>query len=270
MTAKKKKTQLDDVLTKKGGKYRGIVDSQESIMFNVYTGVTFASLLPDRRGLSVSFSFDAPPGRARSPQAKARALFWEGMSGKRMMQGGLIALVWKHGFHIDVQLGVLASSVKDLTESAKANADRVSARIVFFDPALELRILRSLKDLSLQDGSKFLVEAPVMFEAIRPFLEALKMVPESVPFGQYLVHRPRNFFPSFEVQPPLYARNRHFAYQLAPLFPTEAGVGDLRLFVNDPQSIANARRELRRSRLDPSQADAVVDALTREIALIQG
>lgn len=267
----RRKTLLSEILEKQGGKYRGYADAQESIMFNVYTNVKFASLLPDRRGLSVSLSFDAPPGRARAPQARARKQFWEGMSGKRMMQGGLIALVWKHGNEIAVHLGILAGSLRDLTESASNSKDRVATRVVFFDPSIELRILHTLKNTpSRQDGTIILVEAPVMFEAIRPFLEALRVEPESIPFGKYLVLQPSDFFPSCGVEPPQYARLPGFAYQLAPLFPPEAGVTDLKLFASNPTSIANARHELQRSRLDASQADAVIDALTREVALIQG
>lgn len=267
----RRKTLLSEILDKRGGRYRGFADAQESVMFNVYTNVKFASLLPDRRGLAVSLSFDAPPGRARAPQAKARQQFWEGMSGKRMMQGGLIALVWKIGTEVAVHLGILAGSLKDLTESVRNSQDRVATRVVLFDPSVELRILHILKSSpSQQPGTIILVEAPVMFEAIRPFLEALRVEPESVPFGKHLVLRPSGFFPSAGLEPPQYARLPGFAYQLAPLFPPEAGVTDLKLFASDPNSITNARRELQHSRLDESQADAVVDALTREVALIQG
>ncbi|KAF8748917.1 P-loop containing nucleoside triphosphate hydrolase protein [Rhizoctonia solani] len=38
----------------------------------------------------------------------------------------------------------------------------------------------------------------------------------------------------------------------------------------NPDSVANARNRLRNSRLDPSQAEAVIDSLTREVSLIQG
>ncbi|KAG1787807.1 aconitase C-terminal domain-containing protein [Suillus variegatus] len=62
-----------------------------------------------------------------------------------------------------------------------------------------------------------------------------------------------------------------FAFNLSCLFPDKTDVEDLTLSATDNQSIENARAELRRgSRLDPSQADAVVDALTREVSLIQG
>ncbi|KAG6889417.1 hypothetical protein C0992_005274 [Termitomyces sp. T32_za158] len=267
-----KDSRLHGILKQRGGKYRGLVDTQGTVMFNVYTGVQFISLIPDRRGLSVRFSFDTPPGRARSSQARVRRAFWEGMSGKRMMQGGLIALVWKFGHQLDVHLGILASSVKEITESIQESKDRTSARVVFFDPEIELRILNILKDGCLQhDSTVIMVESPVMFEAIRPFLDTLKLAePETIPFSEYLVHRPLGYFRDTGVLPPRYARNPGFAYQLAPLFSPEAGIDDLKLHVNDQESVATARHQLRRSRLDPSQAEAIVDALTREVALIQG
>jgi hypothetical protein len=238
-------------------------------MFNVYTNVSFAPLTPDRRGITVGVTFDTPPGRARSQRASMRVDFWRGMSGKRLMMGGLVALIWKRGNDITIHLGTLSSSLDDLMDSAREKANRLAVRIAFFDPALELRVLQTLKNKT--NYSAVLVEAPVMFEAVRPFLEALRVEPESIPFSEYLAHRPLSFFRSFVSTPPHYARVPGFSYQLSSLFPSEAGVEDLKMRVNDMDSIELARQELRRaSRLDPSQADAVVDTLTRKLSLIQG
>ncbi|KAG2361405.1 hypothetical protein BDR07DRAFT_1472123 [Suillus spraguei] len=271
-TQPRKKTKLADLLKNKGGKYRGQADTQDSIMFNVYTGVDFESLVPDWRGISASIVVDAPPGRARSNNSRMRTSFWEGMSGKRLSQGGLIALVWQSGNDISVHLGVIANSLQDLTEYVKRDPDRVRLRIVFFDTKLELRILQELRNPQMSGQNiKLLVESSVMFESIRPFLEALKREPELVPFSRYLVHRPPGFLNTCKVDPPRYSTMPGFAFNLSCLFPDKTDVEDLTLSVTDPQSIENARAELRRSsRLDPSQADAVVDALTREVSLIQG
>lgn len=240
-------------------------------MFNVYTNVEFTSLIPDWRGISAGITFDAPPGRARSAQSKSRVQFWEGMSGKRLMQGGLVALVWKSGTEVDVHLGVLASSLREVLDSAKRGNDQVAVRAVFFDPQVELRILQSLKHSGRDASTKVLVEAPVMFEAIRPFLEALRVEPETIPFGPCLVHRPPKFFNSFQIDPPAFALVPGFIYDLSSLFPPEAGARQLKMSVNDLTSIQNAREELRMaSRLDPSQADSVVNTLIRQISLIQG
>lgn len=216
-------------------------------------------------------SFNTPQGRARSGQANARKGFWE--SGKRLMQGGLIALIWKTGGQAAVTyLGIVSSSIRDLTESARKGPDRVEIRITFFQPEAELRILQVLKAKHRDDNDiRFFVESPVMFEAIRPFLAALLTEPQSLPLGRYLAQPLSGSLHDVGIHPPAYSLVPGFSFQLRSLFPTEAQIEDLKLFVDDVDSVAVARQELKdNSRLDPSQADAVVDALTREIALIQG
>ncbi|KAL4078405.1 hypothetical protein V8B97DRAFT_1937181 [Scleroderma yunnanense] len=268
---KRSKTQLHALLQKNGGKYTGYVDTHNSIMFNIYADVNFTSIIPDFRGLSVSLTVRAPPGRASARQSEARVAFWQGMSGKRLPQGGLIALVWETPTGIAVHLGVVASSLKELTDYARSDRDRVKLRIVFFDSQVELRILQDLENRGSSGGLKMLVESPVMFEAIRPFLEALKAEPETVPFSKYLVFRPPDFLKKCVIDPPKYTQLPGFTFQLASLFPEDAGVDDLRVDVSDARSVEQARIALRDgSRLDPSQADSIIDVLTREIALMQG
>ena len=267
-----RKTRLGDILQKGGGKYHEVTDSHESLMFNVYTNVTFVALVPDRRGISTGLTVDTPPGRARSAQAGARVAFWKGMSGKRLMQGGLVALVWQKGEEVSVHLGIVASSLLDLTSHVQSDGNRVKIRVVFFDSEIDLRILSELgTGLSPSNDVKVLVESPVMFEAIRPVLEALKTEPENIPFSRYLVFHPLDYLRTCTIDPPKYARLPGFNFQLSSLFDRGAEVDDLRMSVSDKSSVDRARAELRRaSRLDPSQADAVVAALTRELVLIQG
>jgi hypothetical protein len=267
-----RKTRLSEILQKGGGKYHGVADRHESLMFNVYTGVTFASLVPDRRGISTSLSVETPPGKARAAQGAARVAFWKGMSGKRLVQGGLVALVWQTNTGISVHLGTVASSHTELTDHVKGNADRIKIRVVFFDSDIELRILSELRTgRSSFDGVKVLIESPVLFEAIRPFLEALKTEPEIIPFSRYLVFHPSDYLTTCVIDPPKYARLPGFNFQLSSLFDREAEVDDLRMSMSDKSSVHRARAELRRaSRLDPSQADSVIAALTRELVLIQG
>ncbi|KAH0839427.1 hypothetical protein J3R83DRAFT_202 [Lanmaoa asiatica] len=268
----RRKTRLGELLLKGGGKYHGVADSHESLMFNVYTDVTFTALVPDRRGISTSITVATPPGRARSAQGGARVAFWKGMSGKRLVSGGLVALVWQTGAGISVHLGTIASSIGELTDHVKGNGDRVKIRVVFFDSDIELRILSELRTgRSPSNDIKVLVESPVLFEAIRPFLEALKTEPEIVPFSRYLVFHPFDYLRTCTIDPPKYARLPGFSFQLSSLLNQEAEVDDLPLSVSDKNSVDRARAELHRaSRLDPSQADAVIAALTRELVLIQG
>ncbi|KAI6119903.1 hypothetical protein EDD16DRAFT_1579433 [Pisolithus croceorrhizus] len=268
------KTQLHAVLQKSGGKYVGHIDSHNSIMFNIYAGANFLSVVPDHRGLSVSLTVHTPPGRASSRQQHVRVTFWQGMSGKRLPQGGLITLVWEDAptKTVSVHLGVVASSSKELTDYVRTDQDHVKLRIVFFDSSVELKILQSLENRRTASGGvKMLVESPVMFEAIRPFLDALKVEPETIPLSRYLVFRPPNFLRQCVIDPPEYARFPGFEFQLASLLPDDGRVDDLKLNVNNADSIEYARAVLRdQSRLDPSQVDAIIDALTRELSLIQG
>ena len=194
------------------------------------------------------------------------------MSGKRLFQGGLIAVIWESGGNISVHLGIIASSSRDLSEHVKQDKDHVKLRVVFFDPSLELRILQELRNPHTSTkGTKILVESPVMFEAIRPFLEALRTEPEDIPFSRYLVLQPLERLASCALEAPRYARLPNFKFCLDSLFLKEAGVENLTFSVTDPVSIDHARKMLRsKSRLDPSQADSVIDTLTREVALIQG
>ena len=269
-----KKTRLGDILKKCGGKYRGPADSQESVIFNIYTNVAFKILTPGRRGITVAMSLDTPPGRARSTRAQERRIFWDGAGGKRLMQGGLVALVWRSGNNTSINLGTLATSARDLSESAARSPDTIDVHVAFFDPEIELRILQSLKSSGgdQHEELRLLVESPVLFEAIRPFLEALRAEPTRIPFAKYLVHQPPGYLSTIRSDPPLYATTPGFSYNLSGLFASAPGEEpvDLQMSMED-QSVAHARQALREgSRLDPSQADAIVDALTREVALIQG
>lgn len=251
-----------------------MIDKHNSLLFNVYTGAQFISIVPDWKGLSTSILIDTPPGRARVDKAGSRAAFWESMSGKRLSQGGLIALIWQSGREpISVYLGVIVNNSKELTDYVKQDKTHVKLRIVFFDSQVELRVLQELgrKYNTAGVDIKLLVESPVMYEGIRPFLEALKTEPEDIPFSRYLVHQPPEVMRNMAVDPPRYARLPNFNFQLASLFPPEAGVDDLPLSIGNPLSIERARIALKKnSRLDPSQADAVLDVLSREVALVQG
>lgn len=266
-------TRLADLMRHRGGKYRGHIFNQDAVMFNAYTNVSFGPLVPDRRGMSIGLEMDSPPGRARSGQSSARARFWENMASKRLMQGGLVALIWQRpNRDIAVHLGTIASSARDLVDSTRHSADRLSIRVAFFDAELELRAIEGMRRSSWDDGGvKLLVEATVMYESVRPFLDALRVEPEIVPFSKYLTHHPPEYLSQVPVALPAYARVPGFSFQLSSLFPPDAGVDDLVLSVSDPDSIATARQLLReRSILDPSQADAIITTLTSEVALIQG
>ncbi|KEP50888.1 NFX1-type zinc finger protein [Rhizoctonia solani 123E] len=265
-------TILSKLIQDGGGRYRAPANAQESVIFSVFPNVTFQPLALNNRGTSVGIEFDTPPDKARDKQVQARVEYWEQVSKKRLMLGGLVALVWKdQSGAVDIYVGTVASTPRDLAEAAKKSRDRIALRVSFFDAAAELRIVQSLQNRRENNGTKVLIEAPVFYEGIRPFLEALKVDPERLPFSNYLVHQSETELKQTMIAAPLYSRTPGFSFELKDLFPSSAGVQTLRMITTNRDSVANARAQLvRRSRLDPSQADAVVDSLTREVSLIQG
>ncbi|EUC58484.1 NFX1-type zinc finger protein, partial [Rhizoctonia solani AG-3 Rhs1AP] len=266
-----------DVLSQKLNARSGLyvtATGRDSIRFSVFTGITFQPLKLNHRGLSAGVDFDTPPGKARSHNPAARVTYWEQASKKRLMQDGLVVLVWKTpAGKVDVYLGTVASASQDLVRCARryGGQDRMSIRVSFFDTKANVRISKSIQNHRDSNDTRVLIEAPVFFESIRPFLEGLKREPERLPFAQYLRLQTKDELVQTTIDPPLYSRSPGFSFELKDLFLPAAGVASLRLTTRDPDSVANARtRLIQDSRLDPSQAEAVIHALTREVALIQG
>ncbi|KAG8985372.1 hypothetical protein FRB90_004755, partial [Tulasnella sp. 427] len=243
------KTQLGELVKKNGGLYKCEAD-RDSVRFSIYT--------------------DAKFGDARHKTPAKRTAYWESVGKKRLTQGGLVALVWKtDGGPPRVYLGIISSSFNDLLDSSKKRENRIKIKVSFFDAEVELRILRRLQQSKKEEReTKFLIESPAMFESVRPFLETLKaQEPTSVPFSDYLPLFNSSDLSQLKVAPPAYAHPQ-FDFDLRCLFDEPR---DLSLRPHDPYSIARAKDVLRlESRLDDTQADAMVDALTSEISLIQG
>lgn len=261
-------TELKKHLSNKGGRYKGVSD-RESVIFSVYTNVTLGAISADRRGISLSINFDTPPGKAREKKKADRERYWKTMGGKRLTQGGLIVLVWERK---SVYLGVITSRTDDLVKSSAESENRLSIKVSFFQAPLEILALRQLpssqKLAKITTSPNILVEAPGMYEAVRPFLEALRIEATSVPLSKYLIQNPDNALSNVQIDPPEYTTSPGFSWDLSSLFP---GRESVRMVTTDPSSIRWAQFELqRRSRLDVSQADAVISCLTRELALIQG
>ncbi|KAG8955990.1 hypothetical protein FRC04_006439 [Tulasnella sp. 424] len=272
----KPKTQLDVILAKSGGLYKSNSSGWDSVMFSIYTGVRFKSMECDvRRGLAVELTFDTPQGRAQDDSPAKRAIYWESVGKRRLMQGGLLGLLWippnSNTQGIRFYLGTVTSNLDDLRRSAKLSADRLSVKVSFFDAEVDIRILNALQQRRPSDeGTKLLIEAPIMFESIRPFLDTLKSrPPASIPFSRYIAHHDSGDLSSVTIDPPAYVTPQ-FAFKLDSLFDCKPPI-KLSLRPHDELSVQNAREMLRaKSRLDPSQADAMVNVLTSEVSLIQG
>ena len=257
-------TLLERLLSSKGGAYKS--SGANSVFFQLYTGARFAPLKAERRHFTVGLMLDSPPGAPRDKDKKKRADYWE--HSKRLQQGSLVALALISPGRFQVFLGTIISSGSDIAESAKANENTIQIRISFFDAEIELMALRS-QPITV-DGSTFavLMDNKIMFEALHPFLRTLQNVePTSVPFSDLISHSGNLAFEP--VGTPKYTRAPQFRYNLQCLARSGENVSSVN--VNNAASVEIARQELMRSsELDPSQVDAVIGTLTREVSLIQG
>ncbi|KAH9170424.1 hypothetical protein EDB89DRAFT_2071946 [Lactarius sanguifluus] len=261
---RKPPTLLEKLLSSKGGAYK--TSGLNSVYFQLYTGARFAPLKAERRNFTVGLTLDSPPGAPRDQNGKKRAEYWE--HSKRLQQGSLVALALISPGQFQVFLGTIVSQGADIAESAKANENTIQLRISFFDAEIELMALRH-QPISV-DKSTFavLIDNKIMFEALHPFLRTLKDVePTSVPFADFISYSGNLAF--MPVGPPRYTRVPLFKYNLQCL--ARPGERISSVDVNNPTSVAIARQQLTRSsNLDPSQVEAVIGTLTREISLIQG
>ena len=138
--------------------------------------------------------------------------------------------------------------------------------ILFFDPGLEQRVLDQLPNHIPEHARLFLVEVPVMYDAIYPILRSLQQDPPIECFKQYL---PLGIAPPVHIPPPSYSRHPDFEWNLACLLPESANA--FNFDSHHQASVREAITVLRdSSALDVAQATAVVEALSRELSLIQG
>ncbi|KAI0313808.1 hypothetical protein OF83DRAFT_1248643 [Amylostereum chailletii] len=254
-------TRLEEVMKKNGGAYR-----TNSVFFQLYVNARFAPVLAERRTFTVGLTVNSPNGPARDPSAKKRKEYWE--HGKRLQHGSLVALVIVSRGSTRIHLGTIMSMGEDIGESARPSPEEIQFRVSFFDAEVALRALR--RENISRDASNFalLVDNNIMFDSIRPFLETLQSIePTSIPFGS-TISSGENLQGSVIV-PPRYARVPGFKFELGCL--AKPGEHIRALNVQSPTDVALARQELRRSsQLDPSQVEAMVATLTRELSLIQG
>ncbi|KAI9445911.1 hypothetical protein H4582DRAFT_2052050 [Lactarius indigo] len=226
--------------------------------------VIFAPLKAERRNFTVGLVLDSPPGAPRDEDGRKRAEYWE--HSKRLQQGSLVALALISPGQFQVFLGIIVSRGAEIAESTNENT--IQLRISFFDVEIELMALRR-QPISVDESTfAVLIDNKILFEALHPFLQTLKDVePTSVPFADFISYSGN--LASIPVGPPRYTRVPRFKYNLQCL--ARPGETISSIDVNDATSVAIARQELlHSSELDPSQIDAVIGTLTREISLIQG
>ncbi|KXN87132.1 NFX1-type zinc finger-containing protein 1 [Leucoagaricus sp. SymC.cos] len=264
---KSEKTKLEMLFDHMGGTYRS--SGRDSLSFQVYTNVEFCvePLEAWRNGISVTLVIDAPPNpAARDKDAKTRFAYWDQSS--RLQGSSLVSLIIVSNRTVQAYLGVITSFGRDIAESSKLETGRIQLRVSFFDSEVEFMALCGERLNFNQEKFAVLVDNSVMFESVRPFLQKLQTTkPTEIPFSRYIARG--GSLEGVGVLPPKYARTPRFTFNLQCLAKPQMTISDLD--ISDPVSVARARDQLRRlSVLDPSQAEAVVDTLTREVSLIQG
>lgn len=263
-STRKPRTKLDELIQKHGGAYK--TSGFDSLFFHVYTGVQFCSGKAERRDLTVGLTLDAPAGAARDSDRKKRVAYWE--HSKRLQSGSLIVLMMLTSTGVSVFLGVISSYSQDIAESAKASQDKIQIQVSFFDPEVEFMALRS-GQAPIDSTRTVLLDNSVMYEASRPFLDRLQTVePTEIPFARYIARH--DSVADVQLLPPKYATAPGFSFKLRSLAKSRQHQID-NLDISQPMAVARARRQLADgSTLDPSQVDAVLNSLIREVSLIQG
>lgn len=259
-------TKLEQVLAKGGGAYK--TSGFDSVFFRVYANADFTPVKAERRDLTVGLELDTPPsGAARDKDAKKRQAYWEH---SRLLQGGslVVLVIILNNTLQHVYLGTITSFGKDIAEASKAVQDRIQIRVRFFDPEVELMAMRRH---NVPGRTMFLIDNDIMYEATRPFLERLQTIePTEIPFARYIAHG--GSLQDVQVLPPKYATAPRFRFKLSSL--ARKGVDKTLLHdldISQPGAIQLARTQLLEySELDPSQIDAVVNTVVREVSLIQG
>lgn len=259
-------TELEKLLTKGGGLYRS--SGKNSVIFNLYTDVRYAQLSTRSQGFTIGLVIRCPPGPGRDPDWKKRVDYWKHAGSKKLSSGSLVALVLVSRGSSRVYLANLVSSADDVAESAKHSEEDIQIKATFFDPEVEIEALRKEKITIDTNTFAILIDGGVMFESVRPFLKTLSMIDStSIPFSKYICAQVP--LSNIEVRSPKYSTAPGFFFKLQSV--AQPGQRIDPLDVKNPASITRARAQLQRfSVLDPSQADSVVDSLTKEISLIQG
>ncbi|KAF9354491.1 hypothetical protein BGX34_010978 [Mortierella sp. NVP85] len=268
--AKTTKGKEDDLLKRK---------VYDGVNVDVYGNVRFSPVDCDMQGKSYASVKFAQPYQLRNRRHGKRREFWE-QSKSRLMQGALVFMVRRlNSNQVDqssvpsVVLGVVADRN---TYELSSNWEDASIRISLVDPRLYMAMFNATNIRESDDKSKqwFLVEpSGGFFESYRPVLEVLQTrLPSTMPFGKYMAPTKEEtvamLSAGVKIDPPKYARAPGFRFDLSIL----TGQQGLKLDVTNPTSAKEILNALRTKPklLDETQSVALIDALCREVSLING
>ncbi|GAA5970767.1 hypothetical protein JCM8115_003167 [Rhodotorula mucilaginosa] len=270
-----KHNPLAALLKRGGGRYRpaSSVRGGDSSDLMVYKDVQVVGIDLDRHELLLDLSLTLPFGFKSAKHIV-----------RNLAQGNFVALLSfdttangkvRNVREVEIDLGIVAADLKGAGLS-----------VSFFDGARRSVYLDAVRALAEQKNNKsnatapssalYLVELPgFLVSTVEPFLRALQQLSApAIPFADILSAKPPPRGQKLRIQPPLYARNPGFEYDLSSILQgDDIQPGSLVLRPSDPESVGDAREVLAQpgnSRLDSTQAQALVDCLTREVALVEG
>lgn len=221
----------------------------------------------DKRDFEAKLSFNQPAA-IKKKSAKEREIWWNNT--KALDHGVLLCLI----FLESNRASLLLLTVSDRCTNPKIKPSlisdlhraTVSVRLV----AQTQRNVESLARLNIQRTPCMLIELPgILLATFQPILRNIQEMQRlgRLPFHRWILPAAKD---DFDIAPPLYARRTNFKFSLKPILrdgEDENILIDSSISKHDPDT---ADRIVQRTGLDIGQARALIEALSREYALIQG
>lgn len=255
-----RRKDLMGFLTRGGGRWRS-KDNNNSVDLNLYNDVNFVEISVFQHQLTLMMSFRPPPGFQRASKISVS---------KKLEKGNTVGLLHHTGDSVSdkskVYLGTIVDDVSVVNH-------RHIVRVHFHDPEVYLAAVQNLNQRrsKTMGGRMIFFEVPgFLLSTVEPFLTRLQTVePTSIPFDNIIAASTVANFVMKAVEPPQYARNPQFSFKLGNLLTNEGE--ELSMDANNQNSISTSKETLKMdSGLDDSQVEALVNSLTREVAMIEG
>ena len=222
----------------------------------------------DHNSLVVELSLRAPKGAGTHREVV-----------QKLGRGGLVGLLLRpeDGQELGEPKVFLGEVHEDVTWGPQSQEQRRgSVKVEFHDSAVFLNAVvhlgRQRRSHRSKSSMTFFEVPGLILATLTPFLKRLQTVePSSIPFGQWIAQTTDASVALPPMEPPRFARSPTFQYDLSAFLQPGAPEEGLSMNATDSASIANARETLKaHSTFDDSQADAFIDTMTREVAMIQG
>ena len=221
----------------------------------------------DKRDLEAQLSFRQPAVIERK-SAKEREVWWS--NAKALDQGVLLCLIFLDSGRASLLLLVVSDRCTNPKTKFSLTSDPHRATISVRLVTPIQRNVESLIRLHLQSTQCMLIELPgILLATFQPILESIQNMQRTgrLPFHRWILPAERE---NFDIPPPLYARGVESTISLRPILTDGASADLLIDLIRSKHDLSIIDGVVRRTGLDVGQARALIEALSREYALIQG